>query len=42
MTAGHAWYAEGGYVFGREIEYESDIGNRSLSDTAFVRVGASF
>lgn len=42
MTAGHAWYAEGGYVFGREIEYESDVGNRSLSDTAFVRVGASF
>jgi hypothetical protein len=42
MAEGRTWYAEGGYVFGREIEFQSNIGNRSLTDTAFVRVGASF
>lgn len=42
MTEGTTWYAEGGYVFGRELEFQSNVGNRSLTDTAFVRVGASF
>ncbi len=42
LTDGATWYAEGGYVFARELEFESNIGNRSLTDTAFLRVGASF
>lgn len=42
MTSGSSWFVEGGYVFGREIEYESNVGGASLSDTGFVRAGAAF
>jgi hypothetical protein len=42
LTEGATWYAEGGYVFARELEFQSNVGNRSLTDTAFVRLGASF
>jgi hypothetical protein len=42
LTEGATWYAEGGYVFARELEFQSNIGNRSLPDTAFLRLGASF
>ncbi|MEW4526819.1 MAG: DUF6268 family outer membrane beta-barrel protein [Maioricimonas sp. JB045] len=44
----HKWHAgptlffEGGYVFDRELEYESNIGNRTFTDTVMVRVGANF
>ncbi|QDU37803.1 hypothetical protein Mal4_21200 [Maioricimonas rarisocia] len=44
----HKWYAgpslffEGGYVFSRDLEYESNIGNRSFTDTVMVRIGANF
>ena len=42
MTSGRMCYFEFGYVFNREIEYESSIGDLSLSDTGFLRVGGSF
>lgn len=35
-------FFEGGYVFDRELEYESNIGNRTFTDTVMVRVGANF
>lgn len=41
-TAGSSWYVEGGYVFGREVEYESNVGGADLSATGFLRVGGAF
>lgn len=38
----HSWYVEGGYVFARELEFESNIGNVSFDETAFLRVGGAF
>ncbi|REJ72459.1 MAG: hypothetical protein DWQ34_00395 [Planctomycetota bacterium] len=42
MTTGRVCYFEFGYVFNREIEYDSGVGNMSLSDTGFLRIGGSF
>lgn len=42
QTEGQSWFVEGGYVFGREVEYESNIGGADLSATAFLRVGGAF
>jgi hypothetical protein len=42
QTSGQSWFVEGGYVFGREIEYESNIGGASFKDTGFLRVGGTF
>lgn len=41
-TSGQSWFVEGGYVFGREIEYESNVGGASFNDTGFLRVGGTF
>jgi len=42
LTEGTTWYAEGGYVFARHLEYRSSIGDLSLGSTGFLRIGASF
>lgn len=42
QSSGQSWFVEGGYVFGREIEYESNIGGATFNDTGFVRVGGTF
>ncbi|MBL8848995.1 MAG: hypothetical protein JNG89_04895 [Planctomycetaceae bacterium] len=42
QSAGQSWFVEGGYVFGREVEYESNIGGADLSATGFLRVGGAF
>lgn len=42
QTSGTSWFVEGGYAFGREVEYESNIGGASLTDTGFLRVGGAF
>ena len=42
QTSGTSWFVEAGYVFGREVEYQSNIGGASLTDTGFVRVGGAF
>ena len=42
QTSGRSWFVEGGYVFGREVEYESNIGGATLTDTGFLRVGGAF
>jgi hypothetical protein len=39
---GASWYVEGGLVFARELEFDSNIGNGDLDDTAFVRAGLGF
>ncbi|WP_437206270.1 DUF6268 family outer membrane beta-barrel protein [Planctomicrobium sp. SH664] len=36
------WLLEAGYVFGRELEYRSGIGDDSQSPTALIRYGAAF
>ncbi len=41
-TSGRSLYVEGGYVFGRELEYDSNVGKLSPDDTAFLRVGGAF
>ena len=41
-TTGRSLFVEGGYVFGRELEYDSNIGRLSPSDTAFLRLGGAF
>jgi hypothetical protein len=41
-TSGRMLFVEGGYVFGREVEYESNVGKLSPNDTAFLRVGGAF
>lgn len=41
-TGGLNWQMEGGYVFSREIEYESQIGNTELPATAVLRLVLSF
>lgn len=33
------WLLEAGYVFGREIEYESKLGNMEIRDAALIRFG---
>ena len=33
-----SWRVEGGYVFGRELEYVSKIGNYKPRDTAYPRL----
>lgn len=42
QTTGQSWFVEGGYVFGREIEYESNVGGATFGDTGFVRLGGTF
>jgi hypothetical protein len=41
-NSGRMLFVEGGYVFGREVEYESNVGKLSPGDTAFLRVGGAF
>jgi hypothetical protein len=41
-TSSRSWYVEGGYVFARELEFQSNIGNVSFDETAFIRVGGVF
>jgi len=42
QTSGQSWFVEGGYVFDREIEYESNVGGASFNNTGFLRVGGTF
>ncbi|MCA9076432.1 MAG: hypothetical protein KDA93_15495 [Planctomycetaceae bacterium] len=37
-----SWRVEGGYVFGRELEYDSNLGNYQPGDTALVRAALRF
>ncbi|MEM6469144.1 MAG: hypothetical protein AAF802_06205 [Planctomycetota bacterium] len=36
------WFAEGGYAFARQLEYESDEFQQDLSDALFIRAGIQF
>jgi hypothetical protein len=38
----YRWLVETGYVFGRQIEYASDIGNTTVSPTGLLRAGLTF
>jgi hypothetical protein len=38
----YRWLVETGYVFGRQVEYVSDIGNTTISPTGLLRVGFTF
>ena len=39
---GSGWRVEGGYLFGRSLEYLSGIGDQDLSDTLMLRSAISF
>lgn len=39
---GSSWRLEGGYVFGRELEYDSNRGNYQPRDTAMIRAALRF
>ena len=41
-TTGRSWHVEGGYVFARELEFDSNVGDVSFDETAFIRIGGSF
>lgn len=41
-TSSRSWYVEGGYVFARRLEFQSNIGNVTFDETAFLRVGGAF
>ncbi len=42
QTEGYRWFAEAGYVFGRELEYTSNLGNTDLTSTGVIRLGITF
>jgi Domain of unknown function (DUF6268) len=42
QATGRSMYVEGGYVFGRRLEFLSNIGNVTFDETAFLRIGGSF
>ncbi len=37
-----SWRVEGGYVFGRELEYDSNIGNYQPRDTTMIRAALNY
>lgn len=39
---GPGWLVEGGFLFGREVEYESGQGDKDLDASAIVRLGLTF
>jgi hypothetical protein len=41
-TSGRSWAAEAGYVFSRQSEYTSGIGDTDLPGAALVRLGATY
>jgi hypothetical protein len=41
-SAQNSWLVEAGYVFNRRVEYNSEIGDSDLDDTALVRFGLTF
>lgn len=41
-ATGPGWFVEGGYVFNRELEFDSNVGNVEFGDTAFLRIGGSY
>jgi hypothetical protein len=41
-TTGRSWHVEAGYVFARELEFDSSVGDVSFDETAFIRIGGSF
>lgn len=41
-TDGFGWIVEGGFLFGREFEYESGQGTQSVDASAIVRIGLQY
>ncbi|MFM9962535.1 MAG: DUF6268 family outer membrane beta-barrel protein [Planctomycetaceae bacterium] len=41
-TTGRSWLVEAGFVFSRQLEYTSKLGDTDLPSTALVRLGATF
>ena len=41
-TNSRSWYVEAGYVFARELEFDSNVGEDSFDETAFIRIGGAF
>lgn len=42
LQSGMNLFAEGGYAFDRDLEFDSRIGNMNLDDQAFVRMGLRY
>jgi hypothetical protein len=38
----YRWFVEGGYIFGRRIEYRSQVGDMDLPDAGMIRLGLVF
>ena len=41
-ACGAGWVVEGGFLFGRELEYDSGVGDAELDLTSLVRAGVTF
>jgi len=42
LASGMNLFAEGGYAFDRDLEFDSQVGNLSLNEQAFVRMGLRY